>query len=119
MLEGKVQLPPDARRGGCEPALPIQRRGDPRLTDPPRAIVYLDGVFPAKVEQKGQPLLQMTRKNISFTGFIASSSAPRSSPNLDDTYHNVFFLSKTKRFDLSRYRKSETRGPFCLISRGS
>src|ERR1041384_1631912 len=28
-------------------------------------------------------------------------------PNLDDTYHNVFSYSKTKRFDLGRYRKDE------------
>ena len=28
-------------------------------------------------------------------------------PNQDDTYHNVFSYSKTKRFDLGRYRKGE------------
>jgi hypothetical protein len=28
-------------------------------------------------------------------------------PNLDDSYHNVFSYSKTKRFDLGRYRKDE------------
>lgn len=28
-------------------------------------------------------------------------------PNRDDDYHNVFSLSKTKRFDLGRYRKDE------------
>ena len=31
-------------------------------------------------------------------------------PNLDDTYHNVFSYSKTKRFDLGRYRKGEKPG---------
>jgi plastocyanin len=29
-------------------------------------------------------------------------------PNRDDDYHNVFSLSKTKRFDLGRYRKDES-----------
>jgi hypothetical protein len=28
-------------------------------------------------------------------------------PNRDDTYHSVFSYSKTKRFDLGRYRKGE------------
>ncbi len=28
-------------------------------------------------------------------------------PNQDDFYHNVFSYSKTKRFDLGRYRKNE------------
>ena len=28
-------------------------------------------------------------------------------PNYDDDYHNVFSYSKTKRFDLGRYRKNE------------
>jgi plastocyanin len=28
-------------------------------------------------------------------------------PNLDETYHSVFSYSKTKRFDLGRYRKGE------------
>ena len=28
-------------------------------------------------------------------------------PNHDDLYHNVFSYSKTKRFDLGRYRKDE------------
>ena len=31
-------------------------------------------------------------------------------PNLDDMYHNVFSYSKTKRFDLGRYRKDEKPG---------
>jgi hypothetical protein len=29
-------------------------------------------------------------------------------PNRDDDYHNVFSYSKTKRFDLGRFRKDET-----------
>lgn len=32
-------------------------------------------------------------------------------PNEDSDYHNVFSLSKTKRFDLGRYKKSEKPAP--------
>jgi hypothetical protein len=30
-------------------------------------------------------------------------------PNSDSTYHNVFSLSKTKRFDLGRYPRGQSR----------
>ena len=41
-------------------------------------------------------------------------------PNLDDTYHNVFSYSKTKRFDLGRYRKErKARAWSCSINRAS
>src|SRR5207248_4334888 len=36
-------------------------------------------------------------------------------PNLDDTYHNIFSYSPTKRFDLGRYRPEERPIPSVLF----
>jgi hypothetical protein len=36
-------------------------------------------------------------------------------PNLDDTYHNIFSYSPTKRFDLGRYRPEERPIPSVIF----
>ncbi len=42
------------------------------------------------------------------TGLLVVQTGTRVEfPNRDEDYHNVFSLSKTKRFDLGRYRKDE------------
>src|SRR5262245_52865722 len=106
-VEGKVELPqPTAEQAN------IQRyqnsaeavTGPP---DPPMAVVYLDGKFP-DVGSSARPA-EMAQKNINFAPNLLAIRVGTtvSFPNLDDTYHNVFSYSKTKRFDLGRYRKDE------------
>jgi plastocyanin len=107
-VEGKVELPrPSAER------LLVQRyqnsaeapTGPP---DPPMAVVYLEGNFP-KTSSPSRSAA-MAQKNINFDPGLLPIRAGTTVefPNLDDTYHNVFSYSKTKRFDLGRYRKDET-----------
>jgi plastocyanin len=112
VVEGKVQLPP--AEAGAAPNERYQSSGEvTRMpADPPMAIVYLEGTFPAKAETKDQGLVQMAQKNINFApGLLAVQVGTMVEfPNLDDTYHNVFSYSKTKRFDLGRYRKEEKPG---------
>src|SRR5207248_11305232 len=38
-------------------------------------------------------------------------------PNLDDTYHNIFSYSPTKRFDLGRYRPEERPIPSVVFDK--
>lgn len=78
--------------------------------DPPAAVVYLEGVFP--ITGPNRPVAQMTQKNLNFGPGILPIQVGTTVefPNLDDTYHNVFSYSKTKRFDLGRYRKDENPG---------
>ena len=54
----------------------------------------------------------MAQKNLNFGPGILPIQVGTTVefPNLDDTYHNVFSYSKTKRFDLGRYRKDEKSG---------
>jgi len=107
-MEGKVELPrPSAER------LLVQRyqnsaeapTGPP---DPPTAVVYLEGDFSRTASSSRSA--SMAQKNINFDPGLLPIRVGTTVdfPNLDDTYHNVFSYSKTKRFDLGRYRKDET-----------
>ena|SRR6186713_3126014 len=108
-VEGKVQLP--ARQVVLASNQRYGSKGEtsPAPPEPPAAIVYLQGVFPAKVDTK---VARMAQKDITFApGLLAVQVGTTVEfPNLDDTYHNVFSYSKAKRFDLGRYRKEEKPG---------
>lgn len=109
-LDGRVQLPKASSEHG------LNQRYQPSAElaigpiDPPMAIVYLEGNFPAAASTK--PLLHMAQKNINFVPNLMAVQIGTTVdfPNLDDTYHNVFSYSKAKRFDLGRYRKDEKPG---------
>ena len=109
VIEGTVQLPkPSIDRGlnqrysaGADIAL--------APTNPPAAVVYLEGDFPAAQAIAAKSPAQVTQKNIAFSPDLLPVLVGTAVefPNMDDTYHNVFSYSKTKRFDLGRYRKDE------------
>lgn len=109
-IEGRVTLPPAA------PATPLNQRydvitsGTVIATNPPLAVVYLDGDFPRAATP---PVAQMTQKGLAFSPtLLAVQVGTRVEfPNHDDTFHNVFSFSKTKRFDLGRYRPNEEPVP--------
>jgi plastocyanin len=71
------------------------------------AVVYLEGNFGSRA---GDKTVTFSQKGYQFNpGVIVVQTGTRVSfPNFDDDYHNVFSYSKTKRFDLGRYRKDET-----------
>jgi plastocyanin len=78
-------------------------------TDPPIAVVYLLSESPAKDNSAAKPSVKMSQKNAMFEPELLPIQVGTAVdfPNLDETYHNVFSYSKTKRFDLGRYRKEE------------
>lgn len=105
VIEGKVTVPP-ARA----PAVNLryqQITGEVSPPDAPAAIVYLEGADaggarpePATVSQKGYQF---------SPGLIAvEAGAQVTFANQDDDYHHVFSYSKTRSFDLGRYRKDES-----------
>lgn len=108
-IEGRVELP----KASAERGISSRYQGGPEMAgapDPPAAVVYLEGVFP--ITGHNRPAAQMTQKNLNFGPGILPIQVGTTVefPNLDDTYHNVFSYSKTKRFDLGRYRKDENPG---------
>lgn len=75
-------------------------------TNPPTAVVYLEGKFPPAASQV---VAQITQKDLAFLPSLlpVRIGTKVEFPNLDDTYHNIFSFSPPKRFDLGRYRSDE------------
>lgn len=111
-LEGVVQLPPPTvvralnQRYGTNVEAPLTP------SNPPAAVVYLEGNFSANAKPAAEPIARMSQKNMLFAPDLVAihTGGAVEFPNLDDNYHNVFSYSKTKRFDLGRYRKEEKAG---------
>jgi len=112
VIDGVVQLlPPAAER-------PLNQRYRTNVeapiapSNPPAAVVYLEGDFPPAPKPAAKAPAEMTQKNILFAPDLIAVRVGTAVdfPNLDDTYHNVFSYSKAKRFDLGRYRKDEKPG---------
>jgi plastocyanin len=75
-------------------------------TEPPLAVIYLDGSFPKSSSGRAK---QIAQKNLTFLPALLPVQVGTrvEFPNLDDTYHSIFSYSPAKRFDLGRYRSDE------------
>jgi plastocyanin len=106
-IEGKVELPQPSAEQISTQRYQNSAEAVTGPPDSPMAVVYLEGKFP-NVASPTRPS-EMAQKNINFAPNLLPIRVGTtvSFPNLDDTYHNVFSYSKTKRFDLGRYRKDE------------
>src|SRR5947209_15880567 len=105
-VEGRVELPKSY-------AAPVQAKRYEIVTkagvlsiQPPLAVVYLDGNFPRPASL---PMKEVAQKDLTFIPALLPIEVGTrvQFPNLDDTYHNIFSYSPTKRFDLGRYRPEE------------
>lgn len=105
VVEGTVQLP--ARPAEMAVNQRYQTAGAVvGAPEPPKAVVYLEGTFPAPATNA---TVMMGQKNLQFAkGLLPIQSGSLVTfPNEDEVYHNVFSYSKIKRFDLGRYRKDD------------
>jgi plastocyanin len=110
-IEGRVTLTDAKSAPVMNKRYEIVAKGGTLATNPPLAVVYLEGSFP---KPDSQPTAQMVQKDLMF---VPSLLAVRTGtkvefPNHDDAHHNVFSYSSPKRFDLGRYRKDERPIPF-------
>jgi plastocyanin len=107
VVEGTVSLPAPPAGAAALPRYPGQTI-QPGPPDPPTAVVYLEGSFPA-ASTNAPALRILGQKNLQFAPALlpVQKGTTVEFPNYDDLYHNVFSYSKTKRFDLGRYRKDE------------
>jgi plastocyanin len=105
VIEGTVRLPKPTAAALNPPHYPNQAT-QPGPADLPTAVVYLDGATGAAAHARPA---QMAQRNAQFApGLLPIQRGTTVEfPNQDDFYHNVFSYSKTKRFDLGRYRKDE------------
>jgi plastocyanin len=108
-IEGVVQLPPPTAERALSQRYGTNIEAPLTPTKPPAAVVYLEGNFSGNAKSPLARVAEMTQKNMLFSPDLIAvhTGGAVEFPNLDDTYHNVFSYSKTKRFDLGRYRKDE------------
>ncbi len=85
------------------------RVGEIAPPDPPVAVVYLEGQFPISHTNTAPMTNEVLQQGMQFRPAVLpiQVGTPVAFPNGDDFYHNVFSYSKTKRFDLGRYRKTD------------
>jgi plastocyanin len=119
-VEGTVQLPKPAPDFGVNERYQV---ADQPIApaNPPAAVVYLVGDFSRIAFPVVRRNAQMPQKNMTFAPDLVAVLVGTTVefPNLDDMYHNVFSYSKTKRFDLGRYRKDEKPGSVLFDKTGT
>jgi plastocyanin len=105
-VEGYVELPESHSAPVIAKRYEIVTHGGVLSTQPPLAIVYLDGSFP---KPTSQPTKQVVQKDLTFVPSLLPVQVGTrvEFPSLDDTYHSIFSYSPAKRFDLGRYRPDE------------
>ena len=113
-VEGRVELPKSHGAPVQAKRYEIVTKGGVLSTQPPLAVVYLDGAFPLPVSA---PVKEVAQKDLTFVPALLPIQAGTrvEFPNLDDTYHNIFSYSPTKRFDLGRYRPEERPIPSVMF----
>jgi len=106
LVEGRVELPKSHSAPVQAKRYEIVTKGGVLSTQPPLAVVYLDGAFPRPASV---PVKEVAQKDLTFIPALLPIRVGTrvEFPNLDDTYHNIFSYSPAKRFDLGRYRAEE------------
>jgi plastocyanin len=115
-IEGHVTLPKARTAPVMTKRYEIITKGGVMSTNPPVAIVYLEGGF---AKPTALPMKQVIQKDFMFGPALlpVQTGTKVEFPNLDDSYHNVFSFSPAKRFDLGRYRSDEKPIPFQIFDK--
>ena len=73
------------------------------------AVVYLEGQFPKAPTNSTPVTNEVSQLGMQFHPAVLPIQVGTAVafPNGDDFYHNVFSYSRSKRFDLGRYRKED------------
>jgi plastocyanin len=110
-IEGRVDLPKTKTAPVMAKRYDVVTTGGVLSTNPPLAVVYLEGSFP---KPAALPTKQVAQKDLMFVPALLAVQVGTKVefPNLEkDTYHNIFSYSPAKRFDLGRYRPDEKPVP--------
>lgn len=93
----------------AKPGYNVQTKKPVQKPEAAPAIVYLERVDGAHPRNRAGDTLRIQQDGYQFRPAIAAvqAGARVTFPNMDDEFHNVFSYSKTKRFDLGRFRKDE------------
>jgi plastocyanin len=116
IVEGRVELPKSHSAPVQAKRYEIVTKAGVLSTQPPLAVVYLEGNFrqPASL-----PTKEVEQKDLTFIPALLPIEVGTrvQFPNLDDQYHNIFSYSPAKRFDLGRYRPEERPIPSVMFDK--
>jgi plastocyanin len=103
---GKVDLPKGTSAPLMTKRYEIVSKAGVLAPNPPLAIIYLEGQFPAPAKL---PVEQIIQTNYTFVPALLAIQVGTKVefPNHDDAFHNIFSYSPAKRFDLGRYRPED------------
>jgi plastocyanin len=81
------------------------------VPDRKQSVVYLETAPQAAFEAPKPGRASLKQRNEAFSAYVVAITVGSTVdfPNNDRTYHNVFSLSRTKRFDLGRYPRGQSR----------
>ena len=115
-IEGTVALPKNRVVPVANERYEIVSEAGVLKTDPPRAVVYLEGKFP---KAGALPVKEMVQKDLTLIPNLlpVEVGTKVEFPNLDDVYHTILSYSPAKRFDLGRYPPNEKPTPFQIFDR--
>ena len=115
-IEGHVDLPKSRLAPVQAKRYEIVTKSGVLSTQPPLAVVYLDGRFPRPTSLATK---EVEQKDLTFIPALLPIEVGTKVqfPNLDDQYHNIFSYSPAKRFDLGRYRPDERPIPSVMFDK--
>jgi plastocyanin len=111
-IAGRVDVRRDAGGSEGRPAVADLGHHAPRdAPDRRRSVVYLETAPQDALENPAPGRAVLDQRNEAFVPYVVAVTVGSTVefPNSDRIYHNVFSLSKTKRFDLGRYPRGQSR----------
>ena len=111
-IRGRVAVLRVAQTAERRPGISDLGNPPPReIPDSRRSVVYLEEAPRAALESREPVRARMDQRNETFLPHVLAvdSGTLVDFPNNDSTYHNVFSLSKTNKFDLGRYARGKSK----------
>ena len=111
-IRGRVELPRPPAVTERRPSAGELGEGPPRdVVDRRRAVVYFESAPKGAFEDRDGGRVAMDQRNETFVPHLLAITVGTTVdfPNNDKTYHNVFSLSKARRFDLGRYAAGRSK----------
>lgn len=110
-VSGAVPLPP--RQPGKIAVEKYTGAISGKVSNPPPQVagVWLEGNGAKPDRTTGKTTLAQQGYQFAASLIVVSLGSQVEFPNKDQDYHNIYSLSRTKRFDLGRYKKDETPAP--------
>jgi plastocyanin len=112
VIRGRVTVTRQTAPAASRPSVAELGAPDaPEAPDRRRSVVFLETAPLGAFEEPSGPNAVLDQRNQAFVPYVLAIPVGSSVdfPNNDKTFHNVFSLAKTKRFDLGRYPRGQSR----------